>query len=293
MSTNLIGALYSLIAFTLFAIMDVINKFILQIGNIAFFVFLVYLDISILIFLLLCGFVYYKFAFFKPNKPLFTGMRAVISVVNTLVSLYAVSHLPLYIFYSLTFLTPFVAIILAVCFLKEEINLYKLSFLLLGFLGVLLVIIHPSSFAANHISYFGLLCAFLVAVTNAINGIIVRKYMPTSNTFTIAFYNILLSLLIGLIYISLHYNQPLLDIKFTQLTLISLAGITAGLGMVFSMWSFQKAKVINITHFQYTQIIFGIVFGYFIFKDVPNIFSIIGAIIIIISNIMITKKTAL
>lgn len=290
-NSSLVGILCSLIAFSLFALMDTSNKFALS-KDINFFTFLIYLDLSIVVVIILVGWFYYGVTLFKVESK-FVILRAVISVINTFASLLAVSHLPLYMFYSITFLGPIITVVLAFFILKESLNTYKMCFLILGFLGAILVVFSPHNVKYNFdMSWFGLIFAFLVALTNAVNGIIVRRYLPSANTFSIAFYSIILSLLVGLIYILLIKPQfnLMLPPNFNQLSLIFISGLLAGLGMVFSMWSFQKSQVINITHFQYSQMVLGIILGYFIFKDIPTTYSLIGIVIIIISNVVIIKN---
>jgi drug/metabolite transporter (DMT)-like permease len=52
----------------------------------------------------------------------------------------------------------------------------------------------------------------------------------------------------------------------------------------------SKARASLIQPFHYTLIFWAIIFGYFFYGDIPDVFTVIGALIIAISGIYIFKN---
>jgi drug/metabolite transporter (DMT)-like permease len=67
------------------------------------------------------------------------------------------------------------------------------------------------------------------------------------------------------------------------LVLILLGGVGL-LGQITLTKAYQLAPASLVSLYTYSKIIFGSVFGLFFFKEIPDIFSIIGASFIIISG---------
>ena len=67
------------------------------------------------------------------------------------------------------------------------------------------------------------------------------------------------------------------------------AGLFCCLGILFFMKSYQGGYINSIAILQYTQILWGVVFGYILFQSIPNIYAISGAVIIIMANLLNLK----
>ncbi len=284
------GVLLSFFSYSCFAFMDVVNKFLFSSVNISFFSYMFWLDLAILLTLLTIGFFKSSLSLrlFKTKKIMGVFIRSLFSVGNTLCSLVAISNLPFHIFYSLTFMQPIIATLLSIVLFIEKPNFKKIAFIIFGFIGVIISIelwsIQNASFPI-----IGILAGLSVALTGAFSGIVVKKYLPKENTITVAIYNILLSILVASAYFSLSSESIYLTNNIKTIILISLGGILAGLGMIFFMMSYQKASVQSIVSMQYVQIIWGIIFGFLLFSNIPSIYAIIGIIIIILSNFLNIK----
>jgi len=283
------GFILSFIAYLSFSFMDVINKFIFATVSIDFFSYMLWLDLAIIFALIMFGIANHNFSlqFFKTNnyKPIL--LRSVISVGNTLCSLVAISHLPFHLFYILAFMQPIIASCLSIIFNMERLKMGKILLIILGFVGVL-VSIKIWDFNSNHIAIFAIAAGLGIALTGALSGIVVKKYMVTDNAITIAIYNILLSILVACGYFIIstkHIFIPNLHVA----TMILGAGTACAAGIVFFMKSYQTGEVQTISQLQYTQIIWGTFFGYLIFHEIPSLYSVLGAVIIIVVNTLNLK----
>lgn len=283
------GFILSFIAYLSFSFMDVINKFLFATVNIDFFSYMLWLDLAIIFALVMFGVANHNFSlqFFKTNnyKPIL--LRSIISVGNTLCSLVAISHLPFHLFYILAFMQPIIASFLSIIFKMESLKIRKILLIIFGFLGVL-ISIKVWDFTNNHIAMFAIAAGLGIALTGALSGIVVKKYMVNDNAITIAIYNILLSILVACGYFLIsakHIFIPDLSIA----AMILGAGTACAAGIVFFMKSYQTGEVQTISQLQYTQIIWGTFFGYLIFHEIPSVYSVIGAVIIIAVNTLNLK----
>ncbi|MCL2567661.1 MAG: DMT family transporter [Alphaproteobacteria bacterium] len=279
------GIFLSFLAYTSFAFMDVVNKFLFSSIDISFFSYMFWLDSAILAALIIIGLFTSKLslAIFKTKNWQWVFVRSIFSVGNTLCSLVAISHLPFHIFYSLAFMQPIIATLLSIILFIEKPNLKKIALIIFGFIGVMISIqiwdLEHSGFAV-----IGLLGGFGVAITGAFSGIVVKKYLPNENTITIAIYNILLSILVAIAYFGWSGESIYLTNNINTISLIAAGGIFCAMGMIFFMMSYQRGAVQSIVSMQYIQIIWGVLFGFILFAVVPSIFAIIGVAIIMTAN---------
>ena len=279
--------------FTVFSLMDVVNKFFFATTQISFFNYVLWLDFAILFSVLSFVFISQGLSmdFLKTQNKKAILIRSLLSVLNTFASLLAISHLPLHMFYALAFMQPIFATIFAFIFMIQKINLKKIILIFLAFLGMTLAVefFNQESFI---IPILGLIGGLGIAITGALSGIVVKKYLPRENILTVTTYNILLSIIVVSLILVLSKESlfiPNTNIENSRDFLILFAGILACIGMIFFMKSYQKGAVQNIAIIQYTQIVVGIAFGYLIFKDIPSLYNILGILIILIATLLNSK----
>lgn len=287
------GILLSFISYSCFAFMDVVNKFLFASVSISFFSYMFWLDLAIIITLFIIGFFKSSVSLdiLRTRKPAGIFLRSLFSVGNTLCSLVAISHLPFHVFYSLTFMQPIIATLLSLVLFIEKPNFKKIGLIIFGFFGVM-ISIELWNMQNSTFSIAGIVAGLGVALTGALSGIVVKKYLPEENTITIAIYNILLSILVASAYLSLSDEKIYITNDAKTIILIGFGGILAGLGMLFFMMSYQKASVQSIVSMQYVQIIWGVLFGFLLFSNAPSVYAVAGILIIILSNYINIKISA-
>ena len=79
-------------------------------------------------------------------------------------------------------------------------------------------------------------------------------------------------------------------ITYNYILLFIGVGISYSLAVYFQIIALSKTRASVVQPFHYTLIFWAIIFGYFFYKDIPDIFTIIGAIIIALTGIYIFKK---
>ena len=80
------------------------------------------------------------------------------------------------------------------------------------------------------------------------------------------------------------------DFKLMDIFILFIAAFFLALGYVFSIATIKIALVSATSTFRYSVILWGILYGYFLFDEIPSSNSYIGALIIIISGLIIISR---
>ena len=78
--------------------------------------------------------------------------------------------------------------------------------------------------------------------------------------------------------------------KPIDLALLSMIGILGGLANLWLTQSYKYSEVSLVTPLKYLALVFAIIFGYFIWNEVPTIKTLIGAFLVIISSFIIFRR---
>ena len=154
----------------------------------------------------------------------------------------------------------------------------------LCFIGVL-VIVNPGSSEFNLYMIFPILfCIFFSVV-----AISIRKLSETEPTYLIALYFTIFAMIASLFTIPFGgwYWWPLSLFDFGMLALV---GISGGIGNLALTQAYKNAEVSIVTPLKYLSLIYGIIFGYFIWNEIPAWNTYIGAFFIIVSSLIILRR---
>jgi len=75
-----------------------------------------------------------------------------------------------------------------------------------------------------------------------------------------------------------------------DLILLSFIGIFGGVANLWLSQSYKLSEVSLVTPLKYLALVFAIIFGYFIWNEVPSIKTLLGALLVIISSIIIFRR---
>ena len=195
-------------------------------------------------------------------------LRSSIGTAGILCNFWAVDHLRIADANILNKLSPFFAILMSIFILKEKPNRIEWLSVLLAFIGAAFVA-KPSAGIAS----FPALIAILGGFTAGTAYTYVRKLgLPVIVMFFSAF-----STLVLLPNLLLHY-QPM---TMKQLIFLILAGSSAACAQLAVTTAYQNAPARDISVFDYSQVIYAAIFGLILFGELPDVWSIVGYIIII------------
>ena len=278
LSKNQLGFLYMFISICAFSLMDIIVKWSVDypIGQVLFF----------------RGFFGIIFYFFViPRERLHNfyitksaGLHFVrcISGLIALVSIFiALRELPLATVVSISFAAPIFTTIFSIFLLSEKVGIYRWLAVLVGFVGIL-IITEPGISELNIYYIFPIIfCLGLSYV-----AITIRQLSSTEPVWLISFYFSLAITLLSFLTIPQGWVMPSLN----DFILLSFVGIFGGVANLWLSQSYKYAEVSLVTPLKYLALVFAIIFGYFIWDEIPTIKTLIGALLVIISTLIIFRR---
>jgi len=177
---------------------------------------------------------------------------------------------------SLNFSTPLLVCALSVPLLGETVGPRRWLAILVGFVGVL-IIVRPglSGFQpAALISIAGALCA-------ALYNIATRKIAAYDSSQTTMFYTAAVGTAIFLPAMPVVWEAP----DATGWLLMAAVGTIAAVSHLFLIMAHRLAPASVLAPFSYSQIIMMTGFGYVLFGDLPDRWTVVGGTIVVASGI--------
>ncbi len=221
------------------------------------------------------------FNFYKTSRP-FLHIKRCIAGLVALVSIFiALRNLPLATVVSLTFAAPIFTTIFSIFLLNEKVGLYRWLAVLVGFIGVI-IISEPGFNTLNYYYVYPIIfCLGLSYVAIAI-----RKLSSTEPVWLISFFFSFSIMLLSL----LSFYQKWILPSLLDLLLLSLIGILGGLANLWLSQSYKLSEVSLVTPLKYLALVFAIIFGYFIWNEIPTIKTLLGAGLVILSSFIIFRR---
>lgn len=223
--------------------------------------------------------------FLSPNWK-WLIVRAVCIAVTATGVVNAVALIPLADIYGITFSAPFITVVLAFTFLKEQVGWHRWLSVILGFIGVFIL-------AGPQFEHFnmGIVYAIAAMLSIAVGTIVIRKigsaeYLPL----------FILYPYLGILAV----NVPLAYGEITMPPFPIMWGFIANaifvlIAQLLVTYATANAKATaSIAPFVYVQVIWGVAFGYFVFKEIPTHTTIAGLTLIVGAGIyMIIRERQL
>lgn len=213
-----------------------------------------------------------KFKIGKGNVK-YLLIRSISGGVGMICNFYAVDHLAISDASILNKLSPFFAIIFSYFILKETAGAFDWISVIVAFVGAMFVV--KPSFSLEVIPAAA---GFIGGLGAGLAYTFVRKLgMRGENSMIIvAFFSGFTSLMF-LPYLILRY-QPMSD---KQWLFLILTGIAAAGGQIFITKAYSKAPAKEISVYDFSIVLFAALFGFMFLRQVPDILSFVGYIIII------------
>ena len=200
-------------------------------------------------------------------------LRSICGTVGILCNFYAVDHLVLADASMLNKMSPFFAILFAIFLLKEKINLFQGLCVAAAFLGTLFVIKPTPSNLACFPALIGLLGGLGAGM--AYTYVRALGLKGVKGPFIVFFFSAF-SCVVTLPYLIFSYHP----MTGTQILILLLAGLAAAGGQFSITAAYTYAPAREISVYDYSQIIFSAILGYFVFGQVSDAMSWLGYLII-------------
>ena len=198
--------------------------------------------------------------------------RSSFGLAGVVLNFYAIANLTLADSSMLGKLSPIFVTIMACIFLKEKIDNKQILSIIVTFLGALLVIKPEFS-----LEMLPSLAGILSAASAGIAYTLLRYLKDKESPDTIIFYFSLISVVFTAPFALADYVQP----TFTQLGLLLATGVFASVGQFGITYAYKYAKATEVSIYNYSAIVFGIILGFIFFGEIPDTLSLLGGAIII------------
>ena len=211
-------------------------------------------------------------------------VRSAINVYSMISWFTAIGTLQLEKAAAIGFTTPLFTTILAIIFLGEVIRIQRITALIIGFIGIL-VVIRPGYIPFES----GALWLLSAAISFSIVIIIVKKLTEKDSSLTTAFYQMAF-MVPPTFFIALFFWE---SININQILLFIFVAIAGFITQFSFAQCLKMAETTFIMPIQFTKLIWLSLIGYFFFMEVPDIWTWIGASIIFSSILFIAYREAI
>ncbi len=204
-------------------------------------------------------------------------LRSVLGIAAMGFAFYAFSLMPLAEAISILHTAPLFMTALSVILLREAVGIRRWSAIILGFIGMLLVVRPGADMLASG-SLYMLTAAFLIGCTT----IVIRHLGKIDDPVCITFYFTATGIIVSTVGIILQGWQqpPLMD-----LALLCMVGILGGMAQYLMTLSYQRLAVGIVAPLKYLSIVFGGGIAFLVWREVPDLQSVFGISIIILSGL--------
>jgi len=216
--------------------------------------------------------------FYKTTRPGLHAFRATCGTIAFICIFFGLRQLPLADVVSLTFGGPIFVTIASIIFLSEKVGIKRWSAVFLGFIGMILII-QPAFTELNYYYLSPILfCIFFAGV-----AISVRALSKTEPNYRIAFYFTVLCTVIGLCTLPFGWVMP----TTKDLFLFIIMGLCGSVANLLLTQSYRLAEASLVTPIKYLSLVYAIMFGFIIWGEVPNSLMLAGALLVVLSSLII------
>jgi len=211
-------------------------------------------------------------------------LRATLSMVAMYLGFSAVVNMPLAEVTAISFARILFTTILAIVFLREVVGVRRWTSVIVGFVGVL-VIIRPDP---DNINIYALMAVTSALFVSAVQ-ILLRKISQIDNASTILVFH---SVSITLVMSVPTYFQWVLPSLHEMIFIVMIGSL-----MSLMQWMFIQALKVGeaaaIAPMEYVRLIYAGIIGVVFFAEIPTVWTLAGAAIIVASTLYTMRRNAL
>lgn len=223
---------------------------------------------------------------FRAVRPMAHVWRGLVGTLAMGLGFAGLGYLPLPEVTAIGYAAPLLTVVFAAMFLGEEVRAFRISAVVLGLAGVLIVLsprLTLGDGTAGTREAFGAMLVLGGAVFAALAQVFVRKLVNTEKTPAIVFWFSLTATVLSLVTLPFGWVVP----APREAALLVVAGLLGGLGQILLTSSYREADASLVAPFDYASMIFALGIGFFVFDEVPTLTMLGGAALVILAGILI------
>lgn len=236
----------------------------------------------------------------RPKSPKWVGLRTVMTTGSMVIYFGCLGALPIAQAVAGLFTAPLFTVLITMIVLREPIGARRISAVMLGFLGILLVL-RPDTEGISPATVFPLMAGALYAVGN----IITRRHLAEEETLTLlaAFFGCMMLVGIGGVIFAgafiaevpagadgfLYRGWVTPDAGFLALIIIQGVGSVVGVGL--AVRAYQLADPSYVSVFENAMIFFATLWAFILWREVPDAMVLAGLGCIVAAGVIISVRT--
>jgi drug/metabolite transporter (DMT)-like permease len=277
---NIQGAAWLLLGGLCYTVVSALIKYLCQslpFNEVAFF------RCALGLLVILPSLLRHRFVQMKSKRHLGHLWRAVLGTVSMLVGFYVLTKLALADATAVGFTAPLFVIVIAALVLGEKIRWRRWSATAVGFIGVL-IMMRPGSHGFDPV----LLLALFGALLTAAAVCVVKSLTGSENSSTMLVMMTVWGALFLLVPAIVVWQTPTL----LEWGLALAMGTMATLGQSCIIRAYTAGEATAVAPFDYLRLPFSVAAGFWIFAELPSIWTVVGALVIIGSTLYIAHREA-
>ena len=219
--------------------------------------------------------------FYYTKRARLHFLRCLSGLIALIAIFIALRKLPLATVVSISFAAPIFTTIFSIFLLNEKVGFYRWLAVSIGFIGI--IIITEPGFDDLNIYY---LFPIIFCLGLSYVAITIRQLSTTEPVWLIALNFSIVITLASLFTIPFGWVMP--NVK--DLALLCMIGFFGGFANLWLSQSFKLSEVSLVSPLKYLALIFGIFFGYLIWDEIPTIRTLLGALLVIASSLIILRR---
>ena len=220
---------------------------------------------------------------FRIKRPWLLLARTIINILSWILFFSGLKYLPLATAVALFFSFPLFLAIFSVPVLGEKVGIRRSLAIVVGFIGVIFITNPATGIDWSMLFMLGAAMGWAIVATAT------RILGDTENTSTMLFYT-LVGFATVLLIPQFWIWQPIDSDAVVLIVAVSFFGVIAQFCLTKA---YAIASPTLIAPFEYTALIWAAILGYVIWGDIPDLWSIIGALLIVASGLYVIHREAI
>ncbi len=224
---------------------------------------------------------------FRVASPMGHVWRGVVGTLAMGLGFAGLAWLPLPEVTAIGYAAPLLTVVFAAMFLGEEVRLFRISAVVLGMVGVLIVLSPRLTVVAGETvratEAFGAMLVLGGAVFAALAQVFVRKLVNTERTSAIVFWFSATATLLSLVTLPFGWVWP----TGREAVILVACGLLGGLGQILLTSAYRHADASLVAPFDYASMLFALAIGYWVFGEVPTLTVLAGAVLVVTAGVLI------
>lgn len=221
----------------------------------------------------------------RTSQPKLQIGRGVLAASSATLFIIGVSYVPLADAVAITFVAPFMVTVMGAAILREPVGIRRWTAVTIGFIGALIVI--RPGFGVLHPAAFLLIIA---AAAFACRQILSRVLANGDKTSTTVAYTAIVSWCLLSIPLPFVWQTPATSMEI--ILLVALA-VLAACAETLVIMALDAAQAVVVAPVQYSLLIWGTMYGFVIFGQLPDFWTLFGGLIIVATGLYTLNRERL